>query len=117
MAEHSPTPWQSVADRGGRTIGDANGIFVAAALEATDTALIVRAVNAYVAITSSPGPGFQSYEDLVAENERLRAALKPFTTFNPDPERSDENLCRPRAYTAGQYRRARAALNPQEETP
>lgn len=75
MAEHSPTPWQSVADRGGRTIGDANGIFVAAALEATDTALIVRAVNAYVAITSSPGPGFQSYEELVAENAKLRAML------------------------------------------
>lgn len=53
---------------------------------------------------------------LRAEVARLREALKPFAArtnseaYIRDPETPDDGLCAGMSYTAGDYRRARAAL-------
>lgn len=43
--------------------------------------MLTRYVHHNPLVVESPGEGFPSYEDLVAENARLREALEPFAIF------------------------------------
>lgn len=72
--------------------------------------MITRYVHHDPQAVESPGAGFPTYEELVAENARLRGALEPFAIL-PNGQNSDETYCVAISFRAGEYRRARAALN------